>query len=349
MTFKLLALALSIAVAASPSFAQEASAIDASVNYKAKGPVMLSVTFRGERDKTFMNELGIVNRSNVVGANAAKLAAGVALIALTGSATVHGSNKEHFYGDRVSDVIDRRKLASPFLNELPAALDQKIMEVVAESPELGAVPYNKVMMITPSGYSLQYEELLAGAGKEDQFVLRLEAQFSKVLEGEEDRFLRKARSTERACIYVSKPQALSAWKANDYEAVAVEQKLATKACIDSIAPFLPQFLGFDARTKIRDAKTNCQNTHKVCVAAADTQADPLEAKKVCKGSYNQCIATDVRPIVDSTPIGACKATYAACKTTSVNKARALDPEGKADKTEIAACVTEYKGCLGALK
>ncbi|MEJ7808104.1 MAG: hypothetical protein WKG03_19550 [Telluria sp.] len=349
-----LALSLSIAaiaVTSSPSFAQDSAVAVAShsVDYKVKGPVPLSVTFRGERDKTFMNELGIVNRSNVLAANAAKLALGVAMIALTGTGHVQGSNKEYFYGDRISDVTDRRNLASPFLRELPAALDKKILEVIADSPELGAVPYNKVMTITPSGFTLQYEELLAGEGKEDQFVLRLAADFSKVLEGEEDRFLRKARGNVRGCVYVSKPQALSAWKANDYAAVAVEQKLATQACVDSIAQSLPTFLGYDARTRIRDAKLNCKNTHKTCVAATETIPEPLEAKKLCKVEYNECVATDVRPIIDSTPIGACKATYAACKTTSNDKARAINPEGKADKTEIAACVTGYKACIDTVR
>lgn len=314
-----------------------------------KGPVVLSVYFVHDKDKQ-MDELRIVKRTHVVGTNAAKAALGVSLLLLGGSATIHGSSKDDSYGDEISDERDSAKLASPFRVELPTAIDQKITDIVeAENLETGAAPYKNALTITPIGWNLVYHELAADKEHEDEYVLRFAAGFSKVLEGEEDRFMRPARKVERSCVYLSKPQPLATWQQNNYDAVAVEQKLATEACVNQIAPYLPAFLGIDSTSKIRTAKINCKNSMKQCVADSENVQEPNEAKKVCKTEYKQCVNTDVKPMIDMTPVGQCKVTFAACKATVLDKARAINPTEKPPKSEYVPCATEYRACVAATR
>ncbi len=317
--------------------------------YPAKGPVPLTITYLGERDKAHFPELHIVTRANVVGVNLAKGAVAVASVMLIGVGHMDGANKEHLYGNPVTDAPDRRNLASPFMTALPAALDKKLAEFVAENPELGAVSFKKPMTIVPAGWNLMYEELLADQEKEDRYVLRFAAFIGKVLEGDEDGIFRKARNNERKCNYVSPARKLAEWKANNYEALVGEQKLATQSCVDAIAQHLPQYLGFDARNKIKVAKENCKNTLNACVAEAEKVPEPTEGKLLCKAEYKECVSTDVKPLIDSTPIGMCKATVSACKKSVVDKARAVDPTAKPDRAELVACVTEYKTCVAAAR
>ena len=317
--------------------------------FPAKGPVPLSVTFYSERDNEHLNELRIVTRANVIAVNGAKAVLGVATLMLVGAAYVDSTKKEHMYGDAVTDALERRKLAGPFMHALPAALDQKIAAFVAENPELGGVPFKKAMIVKPSAWNLMYHELLADTEKEDLYVLRFAADIAKVLEGEEGGFLRKTRKTDRSCVYVSPPRALAAWKANDYEAIAGEQKLAVQSCVDYIALHLPQYLGFDAKTKIRAAKDNCKNSLNVCVGEAEKVAEPAEGKLLCKAEYKECVSSEVRPLIDSTPIGMCKATVSACKASVVEKARAMTPPGKPERAELVVCVTDYKTCVAAAR
>lgn len=316
-------------------------------HFSAKGPVRLDVNFYSEKDRK-MDQLRIVKRSTVVGTNAANVAAGVALAVLGAPTAINGHAKEDFYGDEITDAQDKRKLASPFLVELPALLDQKIIDL-ADDEEGDAPSYKNVLSIRPVAWSLVYNELTADKEHEDEYVLRFAAAFSKVLEGEEDGFLRKARKVERECQYVSKPQSLAAWQQNDYDAVAAEQKRATQACIDQLAPYLSAFLGIDSNTRIRAAKLNCKNTFKQCVAGADGAAEPSEGKKICKEEYKQCVSTDVKPLISMTPVGQCKDTFASCKAAVFEKARAINPDQKPPKSEFVPCSTEYKACVAATR
>jgi hypothetical protein len=357
-----LALALAASSATAPSLAADntgttvavpatTGAIPADLSiprFSAKGPVRLIAYFHSEKDKK-MDELRIVKRSTVVGANVANVATGVALALLGAPTAINGRSKEDFYGDEITDEQDKRKLASSFLVELPALLDEKIIDLVDDGEEGAAPSYKNVLFIRPVAWNLMYNELTADKEREDEYVLRFAAAFSKVLEGEEDRFMHKARKVERECQYVSKPQSLAAWQQNDYDAVAAEQKRATEACVDQLAPYLPAFLGIDSNTRIRTAQLNCKSTLKQCVAGADGAAEPSEGKKICKEEYKQCVSTDVKPLISMTPVGQCKDTFASCKATVLDKARAINPDQKPPKSEFVPCSTEYKACVAATR
>lgn len=360
-TLRTLALALAI-TASAPTFATETSVpapaaaipvpapLDLSVPHlKTKGPVNLSVSFRSKKDEQ-MDQLRIVTRSTVVGANVTNVAVGVTLAVLGAPVPVSGKSKNDFYGDEIKEIRDASKLTSPFRVALPSMLDQKIVEVLADENDDEAKPsFKNTLSITPVAWNLVYNELNADKEHEDEYVLRFAALFSKVLEGEEDGFMRKARAVERRCEYQSKPQSLASWQANDYEAVAAMQKVATQACVDQIAHSLPSFLGIDSNTKIRAAQLNCKNGYKQCVAGSDGAAEPGAAKKLCKESYNQCVRDDVKPIISMTPIGQCKDTFASCKAAVIDKARALNPDEKPAKSEFVPCATEYKSCVAAAR
>lgn len=221
--------------------------------------------------------------------------------------------------------------------------------MLAESEGSGAPKRKNTMTITPLGRHLLYNELMADKGHEDEYVLRLAARFNKRPEGATDSFFRKVQDTVRECHYVSKPLTLSAWKANDYDAVAAEQKVATQSCVNFLSSEMPGFLGIDTSTKIKSAKLNCQTEMNLCVAEADTTADPKAAKIECKVEYKQCVSEDVQPLVDSTPLGACKATYAGCKKTILDNARAINPGVKPEKSEYSSCINEFKACVKTVK
>lgn len=365
MKFTLRKLGLPLALAAfastAPSFAADNTGTTVAVpattgaipahgalsHFSAKGPVRLSVDFHSEKDRK-MEQLRIVQRSSVVGANVTNVAAGVTLAVLGVPTAINGRSKEDFYGDEIADAQDKRKLASPFLVELPALLDQKIIDL-ADDEEGDAPSYKNVLSIRPVAWNLMYNELTADKEHEDEYVLRFAAAFSKVLEGEEDGFLRKARKVERECQYLSKPQSLAAWQQNDYDAVAAEQKRATQACVDQLAPYLSAFLEIDSNTRIRAAKLNCKNTFQQCVAGADGAAEPGEGKKICKQEYKQCVSTDVKPLVSMTPVGQCKDMFASCKAAVFEEARAINPDQKPPKSEFVPCSTEYKACVAATR
>lgn len=339
------------AIATVPATNAAAPATIAIPRFATKGPVLIGVTYFGERDKK-MDELRIVRRSTVVGTNVANVALGVSLALLGAPTPISGHGKEDFYGDEITDERDSARLANPLQSELQSLLDQKITELVAAENEDSDTPlpkYKNMLSITPQGWNLLYHELNADKEHEDQYVLRFAAAFSKTLEGEEDRFMHKARKIERNCAYVSKPQALAVWQQNDYEAVAAEQKLATQACLDQVVPYLPGFLGIDSTSKIKAAQLNCKTGFKQCVAGADTAAEPGEAKKLCKTEYNQCVSTDVKPMISMTPIGQCKDSFASCKATVLDKARATNPGEKPAKSEFVPCSTEYKACVAAAR
>lgn len=350
----LLPLFVTALAAASPSFAQDSSqastpaaaaqpaatpALPRERAYASKGPVSLYVNTYGDE----LTYLRIVHRSHVVGGNVGRMA--LSLLG-TGGQT---HNKEDFLGDAVTDTRKPLNLVSPMLLDLPKALDEKFVAVLAENEGSGAAARKNGMTITPLGWQLLYHELMAGTEREDEYVLRFAARFSKRPEGATDSFFRKVQDTVRSCAYVSKPRKLSAWKANDYEAVAAEQKLATQSCIDSITSELPGWLGIDTSSKIKSAKLNCQTEMNLCVAEADTTADPKAAKVECKVEYKQCVSEDVKPLVDSTPIGACKATFATCKAAVIDKARAINPGVKPEKSEYLPCTTELKACVKTVK
>lgn len=52
--------------------------------------------------------------------------------------------------------------------------------------------------------------------------------------------------------------------------------------------------------------------------------------------YKQCVSDDVQSLVDSTPLGAYKATYASCKTAVKVKSQATNPGVKLRKLGIPA-------------
>ncbi|QNA88251.1 hypothetical protein G4G28_06575 [Massilia sp. Dwa41.01b] len=357
-----LALAITASFASTTSFATETGNTTAPAiivappplglsipRFATKSPLPLSIDFRSKKDEQ-MDELRIVRRASVVGANVTNVAVGVTLAVLGASSAINGRTKDDFYGDEIKDEQDTRKLASPFRVGLPTLLDQKIVDLFDDDSEDAAKPsYKNTLSITPIAWNLVYHELNADKEHEDDYVLRFAARFTKVIEGEEDRFMHKARSVERGCEYVSKPQSLASWQQNDYEAVAEAQKVATQACIDQVAPFLPAFLGIDSNTKIRAAQLNCKNTFKQCVAGTDGAAEPGAAKKLCKEEYSQCVRDDVKPMISMTPIGQCKDTFAACKATVIDKARALNPNEKPAKSEFVPCATEYKTCVAAAR
>ncbi|NHZ43272.1 hypothetical protein [Massilia aquatica] len=335
---------------ASPSFAQDstqastpaAAAVPALPRhpvYASKGPVSLYVNTYGDE----LTYLRIVHRSHVVGGNVGRMA-----LSLLGTRE-QTHNKEDFLGDAVTDTRKPQNLISPLLLDLPKALDEKFVAVLAEKEGSGAAPRKNGMTITPLGWHLLYNELMAGTEREDEYVLRFAARFSKRPEGATDSFFRKVQDTARSCGYVSKPRKLSAWKANDYEAVAAEQKLATQSCLAALTSSMPEWLGIDTSSKIKSAKLNCQTEMNLCVAEADTTVDPKASKVECKVEYKQCVSEDVKPLVDSTPIGACKATFATCKAAVIEKARAINPGVKPEKSEYLPCTAELKACVKTVK
>lgn len=356
-TFRKLLLTLSIvagAASASPAVAQSNAVTSAPVGaaqpaaspatvpaqrYIEKGPVSLYVTTLGDD----LSYLRIVHRSHVVGGNVGRMA-----LSLLGTRE-QTHNKEDFLGDAVTDTRKPQNLVSPLLLDLPKALDEKFIAVLAENEGSGAARRKNTMTITPLGWHLLYHELMAGTEREDEYVLRFAARFSKRPEGATDSFFRKVQDTVRSCGYVSQPRKLSAWKANDYEAVAAEQKLATQSCLAALTSSMPEWLGIDTSTKIKSAKLNCQTEMNLCIAEGDTTADPKAAKVECKVEYKQCVSEDVKPLVDSTPIGACKATFATCKAAVIEKARAINPGVKPEKSEYLPCTTELKACVKTVK
>jgi hypothetical protein len=338
--------------AAIPSFAQDgpgapaasaqpapAPALVRERSFVAKGPVPLYVSTIGDD----LGSLRIVRRSHVVSGNIGR----VALSVFGTSAQVH--NKEDYLGDAVTDSAKPQNLLSPLQSDLPKALDEKITTVLAENEGSGAAARKNPMVITPLGWHLLYHELMAAKEHEEEYVLRFSARVGKRPEGAADTFFRKVQDTVRSCTYVSKPRTLSAWKENDYDAVATLQKQATQACIEQLTPELPALLGIDSGARIKSAKLNCQTEMNLCVAEADTTADPKAAKVECKVEYKQCVSEDVQPLLDSTPLGACKATYASCKTAVKEKARAINPGVKPEKSEYLPCANEFRACVKNVK
>lgn len=353
MNFTLRTLFLSLFVsavctAATASVAQDSTGAGAPAavpvdarGYVAKGPVILNVTATSNGQD--LNLLRIVRRSHVVSGNIGR----VALSLVGGSGQMHG--KENYLGDPVTDSGKSQNLISPLLTDLPKALDEKIIAALAENEGSSATPRKNAMVITPLGWHLLYHELMADQAHEEEYVLRFSARISKRPEGATDTFFRKVPDTVRSCTYVSTPRTLSAWKANDYDAVATLQKVATQTCLDQLTPELPAFLGIDTSAKIKSAKLNCQTEMNLCVAQADTTADPKSVKAECKVEYKQCISEDVQPLVESTPLGACKATYASCKTTVKENANAANPGIKPEKSEFLPCANEYRACVKTVK
>ncbi|HEY0060581.1 MAG TPA: hypothetical protein VGC21_00590 [Telluria sp.] len=325
------------------------AALPVAQRFDSRGPAPIIVSFFNINEEK-VDTLRLVTRTHVVGANIAFAAIGAVLGANGVPTTVQFGEKKEFYGDEITDASSASRLRSPFRVALPAALDQQIMALAeAESVEAGPVSLKKTLRIEPREWHLVYNELNADKENEDAYVLRFAAYFSKEVEGEESAFLRKARSIGRSCLYVSKPQPLAAWKQNDYDAIQAEGKRALESCIDQLTPSLPAFLGFDSNSKIRIAQLNCKTNLKQCVAEADTAAEPDETKKLCKTEYKQCISTDVKPMIDMTPLGQCKVTLAACKASVIDKARVANPDEKAPRSAFVPCSLEYKACVQATK
>ncbi|HEX8612050.1 MAG TPA: hypothetical protein VF800_12250 [Telluria sp.] len=345
-----------IAAGASPSFAQDSAEPTPTATASTEAPVPV---FRQGHTPTGpvrlvvlpdsrANELRIVNRTKVVGANMKDIALGVSLALVGVSTQINGSNKEQFYGDPITDASSRANLVSPLVLDLPLVLDQKMAALVENAN--GAATYRNPLLITPLGWHLVYHELMADKEHEDKYVLRFAAHFSKLPEGAADHFLRKAVRLEQGCQYVSEPRTLTAWKENDYAAIAIEKKTVNQMCMDALAPFLPKILAIDSTAKIKAAKLNCRAELKQCVAETSTSQDVKEAKNACKEEYNECVSDDVTPLVAATPIGACKITYSSCKVSVIEKARALNPEiKKPPKSEFLPCATDYRACVAATK
>ncbi|NHZ83154.1 hypothetical protein F2P44_28340 [Massilia sp. CCM 8695] len=142
---------------------------------------------------------------------------------------------------------------------------------------------------------------------------------------------------------------MATWKSNDDAAVATEQKLAVQACIDSVTPLLTEFLGIDYHTKVRTAKIKCKSKWVECNEAAEKTGDPMPGYKVCRANFNQCGNRDIEPLVAGTPVGKCKVTYAACKKTVIDKARALNPGATPERIVFNPCWIEHNACVEATK
>ncbi|MCE3607094.1 hypothetical protein LXA47_26350 [Massilia sp. P8910] len=351
-TLQKLILAFSISAfgaSASPCFAQSSSEPTAPVpaNERAqapKNPVPMTI----QEDK-WADELRIVSREKAANSNIASIIAGIAQAQHGATLYPDGTERTKFYGNVITDAPSRRNLVSPLLGDFPKALDQKISDLLAAENSSDIPAYKNSLILAPLGWHLVYHDPATRTVRDDDYVLRFAVHVSKIAEGKDDNFLRRANRPGRTCEYISKPRALAAWRSNDYEAVVGEKKLATQACIDALSPLLPELLSIDYYAKLRTAKINCKSKWVECNTAADTTADPIAGKKACKADYYQCGQRDIEPLAKATPVGQCKTTYAACKKAVIDNVRALNPAETPGRLEFDPCLTQYNACIDATK
>lgn len=350
------ALALSVALgtaAATPGYAQQSEApaapaavqpaapVAADNRFQATGPVEFdldSFGVTGQRKK-----LALVQRGLVAGAHTGVVA--LQLITGVGGQTMN-MGKEDFWGIQIDDAKDASTLANPLLKEIPAAIDQQIVAMLADEPEQGPTTFKVPLSAQAGAWLLVYDELMSGS---DNFYLVFRARFYKRKEGGKLAALHIGKQDSVTCEYKSELKLLSVWRANDYEAVAVEKKKAADSCVKSVATQLPRFLGIDADAKIRNAKLECKATYTQCIDGADKTADADASKKVCKAEHKQCVSDEVKPLVDMTPLGQCKVTLVGCKASVTEKFLAATPDGKPGKAEFQACTADYKKCAEVVK
>lgn len=313
----------------------------AAATFKGTGPIPFEIDsfgVTGQRKK-----LALVQRALVAGAHTGVVV--VQLLAGVGGTTMN-MGKEDFWGIQIDDAKDGNTLANPLLKEIPVAIDQQIVAMLADDPELGAATFKEPLTVQAGAWLLVYDELMSGS---DNFYLVFRAKFGKRREGGSLAALNIGKQDTVNCEYKSELKLLSAWRANDYEAVAVEKKKAADRCVKSVAFQLPRFLGIDTDSKIRGAKLACKATYTECVDGADKAADADASKKVCKVEYKQCVADDVKPLIDMTPLGQCKVTLAGCKAGVMEKFLATTPDGKPARSEFQGCTAEYKKCAEVIK
>ena len=354
------ALALSIgfcAVGAPPCHAQETSAAPPAVKadaavvidqrapaYQSKGPIRFDVggfTLKGQR-----RTLALVPRAMVAGANAGAIVGGIASVLLHAPTTINGASKEYFYGIEISDAKNTSILVNPLIDDIPAAVDQAITASLAADPTMGAMQYKEALYFYAGPWILVYDELMSD---NDNYYVLFKASVGKTEEGQKQTMAHNALAHGGSCNYKSEPKPLSAWRANDYAAVALERKKATDSCVQSVLAQLPQILGMDADSKIRSAKQSCKTGYAECMAASDKTADPGEHKKTCKVEQKQCVSDDVKSLVDMTPLGQCKVVLLECRAGVTDNFHATTPDGKPDKAAFQGCTADYKKCAEANK
>jgi hypothetical protein len=352
-----LAIVLGVSVG-TPGFAQDAAAPGAPTpdvqpasprsadeTFRAKGPLSFYIHDFGPKGQR--KNLALVPRSLVAGANTGAVIGGVARVLMgVGGGTISGAGKEDFYGIQNNDVKDSERLTNPLLRDIPAAIDQQILAMVADDPELSAMKFKDSLHIGAGAWILVYDELLSDS---DNYYMLFKASFSKQWEGDKRTFTHQVGYNGASCGYKSELKPLSVWRANDYEAVVIEKKLAADACVKSVTAELPRILGLDSDSKIRTAKLTCKTTYAACVAASASAADPDASKKLCKVEQKQCVSEEVKPLVDMTPLGQCKVTLLDCRASATEKFHETSPEGKPGKAEFLGCTTEYKKCAEANK
>ncbi|CUI05966.1 hypothetical protein BN2497_6709 [Janthinobacterium sp. CG23_2] len=271
-TLQKLILAFSISAlgaTASPCFAQSsgepAAPVPANERAQApKNPVPMTI----QEDK-WADELRIVSREKAANSNIASIIAGIAQAQHGATLYPDGTERTKFYGNVITDAPSRRNLVSPLLGDFPKALDQKISDLLAAEYANDIPAYKNPLTLAPLGWHLVYHDPATRTVQDDEYVLRFAVHVSKIVEGKDDNFLRRANRLGRTCQYLSKPRALAAWRSNDYEAVAGEKMLATQACIHALTPIFPELLSIDYNSKLRTAKTNCKSKWVECNEAAE--------------------------------------------------------------------------------
>ncbi|MFB9246083.1 hypothetical protein IV454_06220 [Massilia antarctica] len=301
-----------------------------------------------QEDK-WADELRIVSREKAANSNMPGIIAGIAQAQHGATLYQDGTDRTKCYGNVITDASSRRNLVSPLLGDFPKAIDKKIGDLLAAEDASDVPVYKNSLIVAPLGWHLVYHDAATRTVPDDEYVLRFAVNVSKIGEGKDDNFLRRANRPGRTCEYISKPRALAAWRSNDYEAVAGEKKLAVQACIDALSPIFPELLSIDCYAKLRVGKINCKSKWVECNTTADTTADPIAGKKACKADYYQCGQRDIEPLAKATPVGKCKTAYAACKKKVIDDVRALNPAEMPGRLEFDPCLTQYNACIEATK
>jgi hypothetical protein len=339
------------AAPAPPAAAEPAAAVarapalePAQSSFQAKGPIYFQMSNFGPAGQR--KRLRYVPRSMVAKASTGALIGGLAGIILRAPGdTVLAYSKEEFFGIPL-DAKQAARLSNPLLGDLPAVVDQNIVELLAANTEPGPEKYKEPIYVRSGEWTLFYDELLSDS---DNYYLSFKASFTKQEEGERQTMGHSPIQHGGYCGYKSELKPLSVWQANDYEAVVLEKKKIRDICLKNVIAELPAMLGLDPDSRIRSAKLSCKTGYTDCMAESDKSPDPAEHKKECRAEQKRCVSDDVKPLVDMTPLGQCKVTLLACRASVTEHFEATSAGGKPDRAEFKECGIEYKKCAVANK
>jgi hypothetical protein len=322
--------------------------------YRSTGPVRIYFSYQAP-DVKFdqkLNQLTVVTKERLTGAN---VVAG--LVAATGSFSSNMfSTRDSLVGYQITDIVHREKLENPALNDIPALLDKKISEHIKNTPSLQNRKFFEKLTVLPAQWALVFDDS-AAHGTDLRYVLKFRASVVKAIEGDEASLLHAPETRAGKCEFVSEPETLDQWRADDYASVAALRPKIVDSCMRQIAEALPRILQegekpmvVPVESLIKKASVMCKTEYRQCVGVAKQQGPDIEdAIQDCQEDYKQCQVDEIVPLKQATPIGQCKKAMNACKIQTTERLQSASPDARPTRSDFAGCVDEYKVCVAAAK